>query len=195
MESNLIEPGEAGSTLAKIHSRLLSSKILAAQVSASVHALKFLIDPSRSGEYPTGNKMPNKKLQLQIPEDHGMLDLDAEVTGWEPGTINGRDCGDNESDGAESSMSDRTRKLHEYEGVSSEGDTNDRDSDDEMKFKSHQVTKAKSQESTSNSQSTFLPSLSVGFIKGSDDSDFDEAEAKEADMPRKNRRGQRARRA
>ncbi|KZT12043.1 Bud-site selection protein [Laetiporus sulphureus 93-53] len=45
-------------------------------------------------------------------------------------------------------------------------------------------------------QSTFLPSLSVGFIKGdSDASDWSDAEASVAGGVRKNRRGQRARRA
>ena len=45
-------------------------------------------------------------------------------------------------------------------------------------------------------QSTFLPSLSVGFVRGSDDSDFSDSDAKVADIEmKKNRRGQRARRA
>jgi hypothetical protein len=45
-------------------------------------------------------------------------------------------------------------------------------------------------------QSTFLPSLSVGFIRGtSDDSDFGETEAAGDIDFKKNRRGQRARRA
>ncbi|KAL5524604.1 hypothetical protein ACEPAF_9744 [Sanghuangporus sanghuang] len=44
-------------------------------------------------------------------------------------------------------------------------------------------------------ESAFLPSLSVGFISGSD-SEWSESEAKIADMPmKKNRRGQRARKA
>jgi len=43
-------------------------------------------------------------------------------------------------------------------------------------------------------ESTFLPSLSVGFIRGDSDSEWSDSEAKTADI-RKNRRGQRARRA
>lgn len=46
-------------------------------------------------------------------------------------------------------------------------------------------------------QSTFLPSLSVGFTRGeSDDSDLSDSEVRAADIDiKKNRRGQRARRA
>ena len=45
-------------------------------------------------------------------------------------------------------------------------------------------------------QSMFLPSLSVGFVRGSGDSDFSDSDAKVADIDvKKNRRGQRARRA
>jgi hypothetical protein len=48
---------------------------------------------------------------------------------------------------------------------------------------------------TKASESTFLPSLSVGFIRGSD-SDWSDGDAEAGDMPqRKNRRGQRARKA
>lgn len=44
------------------------------------------------------------------------------------------------------------------------------------------------------SSSTFLPSLAVGYVRGSDES-FSDSEAQVADGTRKNRRGQRARRA
>lgn len=55
-------------------------------------------------------------------------------------------------------------------------------------------TKGKSKASAA--ESTFLPSLSVGFVRGdSDASDWSDAEANAADGVRKNRRGQRARRA
>ena len=44
-------------------------------------------------------------------------------------------------------------------------------------------------------ESTFLPSLAVGFTRGDSDSDWSDGEANVADGVRKNRRGQRARRA
>jgi len=54
----------------------------------------------------------------------------------------------------------------------------------------------KGKSKASAAESTFLPSLSVGFTRGdSDVSDWSDAEANAADSARKNRRGQRARRA
>lgn len=44
-------------------------------------------------------------------------------------------------------------------------------------------------------ESAFLPTLSNGFIPGGSDTDWSDSEAKAADGVRKNRRGQRARRA
>ncbi|KAF8655487.1 hypothetical protein AX16_003045 [Volvariella volvacea WC 439] len=56
--------------------------------------------------------------------------------------------------------------------------------------------KTKVSSSTPNSQSTFLPSLAVGFVRGDSESEWSESEAKLADLgTKKNRRGQRARRA
>ncbi|KAK0464608.1 BUD22-domain-containing protein [Desarmillaria tabescens] len=55
---------------------------------------------------------------------------------------------------------------------------------------------AKAQNKSSTGASTFLPSLSVGFIKGNEDSDWSDSDAKAGDIEqKKNRRGQRARRA
>ena len=200
LDSNLMKPGEAGTTLARIQSRLLSSKVLAAQVSVSVESLKFLIDPSVKHQTSENSaKMSNKKFQPPISEGHEMPDLNAEDAGWESGTINGQeDDDDKESVSSESSISDSTdRPVEQQEGYSEDGSSS---GDDELRLKPiksnpRQVTETKPKENSGNSHSTFLPSLSVGFIKGSDDSDLDEEEAKEADMPRKNRRGQRARRA
>jgi hypothetical protein len=44
-------------------------------------------------------------------------------------------------------------------------------------------------------ESVFLPTLSNGFIPGGSDTDWSDSEARAADGVRKNRRGQRARRA
>jgi len=200
-----MKPGEVGTTLAKIQSRLLSSKILAAQVSASLESLRFLIDPSvkhRTSKTCAADKMSNQNFEPPISEGHEIPDLNADDAGWESGTVNGQDDGDKESASSEGSFSDSTDRLRdcavERQEIDSEDDSSS--SDDELRLQpiksnSRQVTETKPRENTGNSHSTFLPSLSVGFIKGSDNSDLDEAEAREGDMPRKNRRGQRARRA
>jgi hypothetical protein len=84
--------------------------------------------------------------------------------------------------------------------VGFEGDSNDYtpDSDFDSDASSpplHVRTKA-SKSSGGVGTSTFLPSLSVGYIPGTGDSDpEDELEAVEGQAERKNRRGQRARRA
>jgi len=44
-------------------------------------------------------------------------------------------------------------------------------------------------------ESTFFPTLSNGFIPAGSDTDWSDGDAKETDVTRKNRRGQRARRA
>ena len=48
---------------------------------------------------------------------------------------------------------------------------------------------------TRGTESVFLPTLSNGFIPGGSDTDWSDSEARVADGVRKNRRGQRARRA
>jgi hypothetical protein len=48
---------------------------------------------------------------------------------------------------------------------------------------------------TPGTESVFLPTLSNGFIPGGSDTDWSDSEARAADGVRKNRRGQRARRA
>ena len=112
----------------------------------------------------------------------------AEAAGWESGTV-----GDSDED-SDDNPSDEDRP--------GEGEDEDEDeksgSDDELASmssldpgpsKKARPAKAKAGESS------FLPSLSVGFVKGSD-SEWSDAEADAADLPqKKNRRGQRARKA
>lgn len=61
---------------------------------------------------------------------------------------------------------------------------------------SKQKPSAVAESSNPTSGSTFLPSLAVGFIRGDSDSEWSDGEAAAGDLPqRKNRRGQRARKA
>ena len=77
-------------------------------------------------------------------------------------------------------------------GEDTEGCTPDSNSDSDAPNPSLHAQKKASKAGTS----TFLPSLSVGYIPGTGDSDpEDELEAVEGKAGRKNRRGQRARRA
>ncbi|KAF8908872.1 Bud-site selection protein [Gymnopilus junonius] len=222
LENGIFVASERGTTLAKIQSRLLSSKILATQVMASLNAIKAVLDPAlkqrekttdvdvtlnshtegkpskiRKTSLSAGTNRPllasvdTADVQFDVVEDDagwesGSVDISVAALaddGWESGSIDGGGQGD-EDDSNQVSFSDE-----------------DSDSDNEdLKVKSNQVkTKAPAsnlpKNSSSKSESTFLPSLAVGFVRGSDESDWSETEGKAADMLKKNRRGQRARRA
>jgi len=208
LEPHLPEPVEPGSTLAKIQSKLLSSKILSAQVATSVESLRVVVNPALKlqkdkntkddGDLQQGHQQPNgkKPLRQSFKGDRESL---ADDSGWESGTV---DMENGIADGASPESHDGSGRSSgvpsDFEAqAESESDEDANSSSDEngpvfrKSGGNHSSKKA-----ISITESTFLPSLSVGFIQGSDDSDFDEAaEVNAADMPRKNRRGQRARRA
>ncbi|KAF9046719.1 Bud-site selection protein [Panaeolus papilionaceus] len=223
LDSNIAKPVEAGSTIAKIQSRLLSSKVLAVQVAASVVSIKALLDPSLkqrnttleqsaldgTPERPT--KMSKVSTRSESSEEESDKDEDASESGkvdaeWESGSVE-----EGSAAGWESGSVSGSDEEEEEEGNDSDDqddDSEDGSSDDQGDSDNDELTvklvNSKSQRpattqpaTTKNSkaESTFLPSLSVGFVRGSDDSDFSEAEGNVADMPKKNRRGQRARRA
>ncbi|TFK74800.1 hypothetical protein BDN72DRAFT_892813 [Pluteus cervinus] len=144
-----------------------------------------------------------------------------EEDGWESGSVHSvkskegdSDSGgddDDDNDGDEDSERNALSDSNDFEGAEDSDDgesdsVNDSTSGGALPkkkgvsgaggaTKSVKSDKAPSA-STSKSQSTFLPSLSVGFIRGDSDSEWSDSEAKVADLSeRKNRRGQRARRA
>ncbi|KAG6890813.1 hypothetical protein C0995_003246 [Termitomyces sp. Mi166 len=214
-----IIPATPGSDEAKVQSRLLSSKILASEIAAVASGLKYIIQPpNASGELATEDvttfQRPRKLKKVDkaknptsgnstttdykpaedVETEQGLeVALDVGNVGWESGTV------DEESEDEIG-----------WESGSASGNKDDEFSheldDDELAFAIHspppQKTPAKppltqvSNRSTG-VYSTFLPSLSVGFTRGdSDDSDLSESEVRIADINiKKNRRGQRARRA
>ena len=146
------------------------------------------------------------------PSDHS-----SEDDSWESGSIHSEN--DSPSAGQYTKLSDSESELQSSSAlgahppapsdlkvksqakmkpeVAFEGDdeeyTFDSDSDSDVSL--HDQTKA-SMRSAGAGTSTFLPSLSVGYIPGTGDSDpEDELEVVEGKGERKNRRGQRARRA
>ncbi|KAF8955288.1 Bud-site selection protein [Flammula alnicola] len=227
LEANLLVPAEPGTTLAKIQSRLLSSKILAAQVSASLDSLKVLLNPalkqrdsatdsqpdvilaqssdrpskirkeSASGLAQSKSKTPHLSLEVE-DEEEGTSDSSRDEGEWESGSVNGERELAEDDGGWESGSIGGGSGIEESEDEESEEDS---DSDDEelkvnpTKSKPQKAAAKPAKSSSSKMESTFLPSLSVGFVRGSDDSDFSDTEDKAADLQKKNRRGQRARRA
>ena len=134
-----------------------------------------------------------KDIATRVDEDDLESELGADNASWSSGTIGDDEIGGESSSGSSPDSPDSPRQpidesdSDEWDGQDDDGlltGNNPRDA---------QSANAADKKSTSISQSTFLPSLSVGFVKGSDDS-VDEGDGRAADMPRKNRRGQRARR-
>jgi hypothetical protein len=206
-EGSLVVVAEPGTTVAKIQSRLLSSKFLSIQVATSLEALKVLLNPALKQ-----NELENKithvssdksierpsKLRNELPifnstdkEPSRLDNSDIDMEGWESGSIN--DDGFEEPDDVWESGDIGPNDTQDDDHIS-----NQESESKDKKTKSKPSKQGKVVKSlSSKNESIFLPSLSVGFIRGgSDDSDWSETEGKGTDLePKKNRRGQRARRA
>ncbi|KAI0372145.1 Bud-site selection protein [Pilatotrama ljubarskyi] len=236
LSENLVQPQEPGSSAAKVHGRLLSSKTIAEVVHTVVDSLRDIVDPSlakakarvqsqeaESSEEESDEEeeadvdverpaTKSKKARVAAPGDSDTENENEESgseeevdnAGWESGTVDGYEDGA----GWESGSVDGGN--YAMVGSSDESQDEDEDDDDDSEEDSAPPAKqpktkppaapkdTKSKSKTIGAESTFLPSLSVGFTRGdSDASDLSDAdaEAAAADMPRKNRRGQRARRA
>ncbi|KAI0712177.1 Bud-site selection protein [Earliella scabrosa] len=222
LSANLVAPQEPGSSAAKVHGRLLSSKTLAEAVHAVVDALREILDPSLakttaktqakvvagkeedededdSEEEEEGETRPAKAKKARVAHEEdgdedsgGESEGDADDAGWESGTVDDGDDGGWESgtvDGGDLEVASSS----EDDGGSSDPDE---DEDEPGEASSNQRPETNVRTKKTAGESTFLPSLSVGFTRGdSDASDLSDREGAAADAPRKNRRGQRARRA
>ena len=214
LEGSLVVLAEPGTTVAKIQSRLLSSKFLSIQVATSLEALKVLLNPalkqneSENNTHAPSDKDKERPTKLRKETSRATLhsslhstakalprlnltnqDANMDMEGWESGSIDEGEFEEpNDSDiGPDDTLNDEEDAFN-WES----------ESEDHKKTKSKPSKPGKADKSSSSkNESTFLPSLSVGFVRGgSDDSDWSETEGKDTDLePRKNRRGQRARRA
>jgi hypothetical protein len=180
----------------KAYNRLLSSKVLAAEVSSLCRALHELLDPGAKHIAENGalNVREETKAVMsgktKSSELVAITDLDSDshlavdkVTRWESG-METDDHFDATNEELSSSSEEGDSKYPQIENM---------EDDDDYSVVNKSVQSAAK---PSGVESTFLPSLSVGFIRGSDESDWSGDEAPVADpSKRKNRRGQRARRA
>ncbi|KAG0693183.1 Bud-site selection protein [Suillus ampliporus] len=196
LSTSLIAPAVPGSAVGQVQSRLLSSKVLAADVSRVVEGLRRLLNPVERAchaEDDNADVPPPRKKKQKTQQKEGLskvhpVDLPSddapsaniEDDGWESGTV---------SDGNHSvqgdSEVDEGSDGEEEDNPASEG------GDDDPPVLRGQPGQGRSKPA----QSAFLPSLSVGFIRGDSDTDFSDSEERAADAVKKNRRGQRARRA
>ena len=216
LDGSLVVIAEPGTTVAKIQSRLLSSKFLSIQVATSLEALKVLLNPAPKQNEPENNAHASldkgierpSKLRKEMPMlratnstekapsrlDNSSQTANIDMEGWESGSIN-KGGVEEPDDGWESGdIGPNDNQDDEY---TSNQQSESKDSDMNIKTKLKPSKPGKAAKSPSKNESIFLPSLSVGFIRGgSDDSDWSETEGKGTDLePKKNRRGQRARRA
>ncbi|KAG1751239.1 Bud-site selection protein [Suillus lakei] len=194
LSSSLIAPAVPGSAAGIVQSRLLSSKVLAAGVSRIIEGLRRLLNPAERtyhAEDDNAEVSPPRKKKQKTQRNEGLPKVppvdapsedepraDTEDDGWESGTV---------SDGDHSVQGDS--------GVNKGSDEEDNSTSDNGDDGPPVPRERPSQGKPKAPQSTFLPSLSVGFIRGDSDTDFSDSEEKAADTAKKNRRGQRARRA
>lgn len=192
LSSNLIASAVPGSAAGVVQSRLLSSKVLAVDVSRIIEGLRRLLNPAERAHHAEADSTevsPPRKKKQKTQQNEGLPNVppvdtpsedeprvNLEDDGWESGTI---------SDGDHSTQGDSGVD----EGPNEDDSTSDNGDDHPP------VPCERPRGGSKAAQSAFLPSLSVGFIRGDSDTDFSDSEEKAADTSKKNRRGQRARRA
>lgn len=191
------EPSTTNNTDPKIDSRLLSSKALASDVNAFVQSLRLLLDPQSRETVASESSRPAK---VHKHDDDNYIKEPASEGGKQAVEVGEEETGEDalevaEDDGWESGTVDEHHDEDDHDDDSGD-DSQDSDVPQE---KAKRGSKAKAtpasavKERPKPTESAFLPSLSVGFTRGDSDSEFSEAEAEPTE--RKNRRGQRARRA
>ncbi|KAK2465253.1 hypothetical protein APHAL10511_002607 [Amanita phalloides] len=189
--SDLLSTEQLGASASRAQSRLLSSRTLAERIASALQTLNLIMNPLGGGNYAASEKVSRDATSGPEPASTATGDENGPetlanniVTRIETGSETGWESG-NDGEWESGSIEEDTRNVSQDRLTDASAD----------KSSSKPVTKPGNARS-SELQSTFLPSLSTGFIRGvSDESDWDESEAKITDStPKKNRRGQRARR-
>jgi len=188
----------------------MSSKTFSLDMTSLINGLRKILQPSHDDDSEEGegdmeakgeHKQPSRINREDKVSEEGEGDKnnnsDEEVehetteedeAGWESGSISPHPGPEDGIDGSDD------LEDHSAGEDSSEDDLKDEGSDSETSDAAVNLPQKRSDKHASSS--TFLPSLSVGFIRGDSDSDeFSDSETKLVDGVRKNRRGQRARRA
>lgn len=196
----------AGSPLAKVQGRLLSSKLIASEILTVVETLRGVLEPKPKdatlhesdledgSEESPPQKVPKTRTNDTTQaygdmDDESVDDEDSEEVddgGWESGSVHSAE---------EDERSLETSSDIETGDQSNTKPTNPRPA--QIQRNQTSVGKDRMNGSATAGQSTFIPSLAVGYTRGdSDASDISDGEAETASGDlKKNRRGQRARRA
>ncbi|KAL0578631.1 hypothetical protein V5O48_003374 [Marasmius crinis-equi] len=210
LNANFLSPAQGATPAAKVQSRLLSSKILAAEVASALEDLRLVLHPSDAlsadGGEEEGDALDSRprKMKKLMGQNDDEGDVPMEVVDADP-----PDLGDMEDEADEVNSEyesgtigdDEKEPDDDWEFHSLATDDNGEHMEEDLS-ESERVSSSKRAGSSSTSrpkvstiESTFLPSLSTGFIRG-DSSDLSDGEERAADPAvKKNRRGQRARRA
>lgn len=196
----------------KLDARLLSSRALSSEVNSVILALRSIIRPDlvvnvdQSAPAPLMKDRRSRASDAVEPvqeeevasDQEGDSDGDDGVQaddGWESGTIDDEHSTD-KADSVDGSTVQEVGMSPPRKDVPGMSSTRGARQSTERTPKASSSASTKPNPKTSGAESTFLPSLSVGFTRGdSDDSDWSDHESKQVDHERKNRRGQRARRA
>ena len=167
---------------AKLESRLLSSKTLSKEVNMVILSLHSALKPS-------GDKGESDGGSSSRPDESLLVDFSTtnQQSAIEASEDDSSDSGD-ESSGSTDSASGSSSLQHDTPAPS-------RKSNSATYRTSHSPLLPDNAPPTRGAESVFLPTLSNGFIPGGSDTDWSDSEARVADGVRKNRRGQRARRA
>ncbi|KAL0069757.1 hypothetical protein AAF712_003026 [Marasmius tenuissimus] len=200
LNSNFLRPADGTTSAAKVQSRLLSSKILAAEVASALEDLRLVLHPSKTAPADEGaeadalDPRPRKMKKLMHQNGEGDVAMEG-VEGDPPDLADMDDEPEDDNSGWESgTIGDDEKELDddwESHSLATDDDGEHMDDDPPETGGTSRSTKPK----VNSTESTFLPTLSTGFIRG-DTSDWSEGEERAADLAKKkNRRGQRARRA
>ncbi|KAL5501507.1 hypothetical protein ACEPAH_8767 [Sanghuangporus vaninii] len=219
------QSGPTSSERALVESRMLSSKILSSEVVAVINSLKLMLGVGRQEMPPLGDHNDSHAGDLQESEEERRTTPKGMKAARSTRNIRSErslsEDDDNEDDegsndeaawtgfGAIYNDSGQSGTAESWESSSLHSQDSEKQPQSSVSDSSHSaspprpssVKKARptaaipKPKTGKAGESAFLPSLSVGFISGSD-SEWSESEAKIADMPmKKNRRGQRARKA
>ncbi|KAH9969583.1 BUD22-domain-containing protein [Russula dissimulans] len=170
--------------VAKLESRLLSSKTLSKEVNRVILSL-------HSAFKPNGDEGDDVDEASSSSHDPGIAHPSTTVKRRSSPQVSESNSGDSDDDVNESS--DATRSDGPFRPSTStqhpKSATFDRAGHSPL------LSDGASQTLGTDSESIFLPTLSNGFLPAGSDTDWSDGETKVADVTRKNRRGQRARRA
>jgi BUD22 len=169
---------------AKLESRLLSSKLLSKEVNLVISSLYSAL---KQGEDDDGDDDTSSHSN----EAH-LVDLAAVVNQPVTSEVSEDNSGDSEDD--TSGTSDSVENDEPFQRSTPTLPKNFRSALDRTSH-SHSPRLPDDASQSMGTESAFFPSLSNGFIPGGSDTDLSDGEARATAGIRKNRRGQRARRA